>query len=60
MTDRPVLEDEIEVTPEMIEVGEDLILCKTGAVLFSAADLALQVYRAMERSRREGRSLAYH
>lgn len=43
--------EEIEVTPEMIEAGEDVILCAVGGAElgghFSASDLAEEVYRAM-------------
>lgn len=42
---------EIEITPEMIEAGEDVILCELGGAdlggFFSAPDLARKVYLAM-------------
>lgn len=45
---------EIEITPEMIDAGEDAILCAVGGAdlggAFSAADLARQVYLAMRRA----------
>jgi hypothetical protein len=44
--------DEIEITPEMIEAGADIILGELGGslpALFSAEDLAEQVFRAMRR-----------
>ena len=43
-----------EITPEMIEAGEDVILCEVGGAdlgYFSASDLAYRVFRAMERTR---------
>jgi hypothetical protein len=44
----------IEITPEMIEAGEDIILCALGGAdlgrLFSADDLAKRVYSAMHRA----------
>jgi hypothetical protein len=45
--------DEIEITPEMIDAGEDQILGEVGGVeglggYFSARELACAVYRAME------------
>jgi hypothetical protein len=43
------MEPEIEVTPEMIEAGAEVILCEFGGcdVFFSAPDLAKQVFLAM-------------
>ena len=42
---------ELEVTPEMLAAGEDVILCEVGGAelggYFSARDLAIRVYRAM-------------
>ena len=44
--------EEIEVTEEMVEAGEDVILCEVGGAdlgaLFSASDLAKRVYLAMQ------------
>jgi hypothetical protein len=44
--------DEIEVSPEMIEVGEIIILREVGGAelggTFDAADLAREVYLAMK------------
>jgi len=44
-----------EITPEMIEAGEQAILEKTGGadigVYFSAAALAVEVFRAMQAAR---------
>jgi hypothetical protein len=44
-------EEEIEVTEEMIEAGEEVILAETGGTsggaYFSASALAERVYRAM-------------
>ena len=49
-TEKP--EVEIEITPEMIEAGEDVILCEVGGAnlggLFSAPELAARVFRAMD------------
>ena len=48
-------EDKIEITPDMIEAGAEVILCEVGGAdlggLFSAADLALAVLKAMMRDR---------
>jgi len=51
--DRPATEpiDEIEITPEMIEAGESVILSEVGGAdlggWFSASDLAVRVFLAM-------------
>ena len=52
--DRPAHEtngEEIEITPAMVRAGEEAILELVGGAdlggLFSAADLAARVYRAM-------------
>jgi len=49
--DRPTLPNEIEVTPAMVEAGEEVILAQVGGAdlggAFSARDLAAEVYRAM-------------
>lgn len=53
MDDRPVPTDEIEVTPEMIEAGEQVLLCELGGGVSSnwdPADLAARVFAAMVRS----------
>ena len=46
---------EAEITPAMIDAGEEVILCETGGAdlggLFSASDLAVRVYRAMNSAR---------
>lgn len=45
-------EEEIEITPEMIEAGESVIYSKLGSGLpafLSGADLAVMVYSAMVR-----------
>jgi hypothetical protein len=54
VTDRPATqptEEEIEITPEMIAVGESIILGVVGGAdlgaLFSASDLAKEVFLAM-------------
>ena len=49
--------EEIEATPEMLEVGEVVIMEEVGGAddlgpLFLAADLARKVYLAMEKERR--------
>lgn len=48
--------DDVEITREMVEVGEDVILGELGGApiggTFSPFDLARAVYSAMERSRR--------
>jgi hypothetical protein len=53
--------DEIEITPPMIEVGEDVILGVVGGAdlggLFSASDLARRVFEAMERCRLSARDM---
>lgn len=45
--------NEIEITPAMIDAGEDAILSEVGGAdlggYFSARELACQVYRAMQR-----------
>lgn len=44
------LSDEIEVTPEMIAAGEDVLLCELGGAVSShwfPSELAKQVYQAM-------------
>jgi len=57
MADRPALpsEEEVEITPEMIEAGEAEVSAATGGYdlggYFSARDLAIAVYQAMERRR---------
>ena len=43
---------EVKITPEMIEAGENVILCEVGGSYdlgpnFSAPELAERVYRAM-------------
>lgn len=43
---------EIEVTPKMIEAGEEIILIETGGGSFSAADLASRVFLAMAEIRK--------
>ena len=47
---------EIEVTPEMAEIGSSIIFQAPGVapcgVFFSGEDLATEVYRAMEHHRR--------
>lgn len=51
---------EIEVTDEMIEAGEDVILSEVGGAdlggFFSAADLAKSVYLAMHNVRKATRA----
>ena len=56
--DRPALKianDDVELTAEMVEAGEEVILGQIGGVPiggpFSASDLARAVYSAMERAR---------
>ncbi|MFO1081898.1 MAG: hypothetical protein U1E23_14865 [Reyranellaceae bacterium] len=46
--------DEIEVTPEMIEAGEDAVLLRIGGLsdLFAVRDVAIAVYRAMSATKR--------
>lgn len=55
-------EDEIEVTSDMIEAGEEVIFSEQGVAplgfSFSPAELVEQVYRAMERPRRASRGQA--
>lgn len=45
--------EEIEITPEMIDAGEKATFYELGGAdlegVFSAADLAVKVYRAMQR-----------
>jgi hypothetical protein len=47
--------EEIEITPEMIEIGANVILCEVGGAelgeLFSAPELATRVYLAMVSAR---------
>jgi hypothetical protein len=63
MTDRPpkVPTEEIEITPEMIEAGEDIILVELGGDLPhsypSARALAEAVYRAMALADSKSRGL---
>ena len=48
--DRATLPTEIEITPQMIEAGEDVLRQNVGAAInynWDPQDLALQVYRAM-------------
>jgi len=49
--------EETEITPEMIDDGEDVILCEVGGAdlggYFSARDLAERVYRAMDSARQK-------
>lgn len=48
-TDRPAL-DEIEITPEMIEAGADVLAVRIGGLIgpgWSPDELASLVYRAM-------------
>lgn len=52
MGDRPAPEpDEIEVTPEMIEVGVS-VLCAWEPKFENEAEAACNIYRAMTRARR--------
>jgi hypothetical protein len=50
--------DEIEITPEMVEAGESVILGVVGGAdlggFFSAADLAREVFEAMWDLRHSG------
>jgi hypothetical protein len=50
-TTEPEQNGEIEITEEMIEAGEHVILCEVGGAelggYFSAGDLAKRVYLAM-------------
>jgi hypothetical protein len=53
--------DEIEITPEMIEAGEDVLLCALGGAVSShwfPDELAKQVYLAMVKHspKKSGRS----
>lgn len=53
--------DEIEITPEMIDAGESVILCEVGGAeglggFFSACALASEVYRAMHTARKSKNS----
>lgn len=49
--------NDIEVTPEMIEAGADAILSRVGGAdlgaFFSAEDLAVEVYLAMDGQHRQ-------
>jgi hypothetical protein len=55
-SNEPKTPEEIEVTPEMIEIGAEVILGEVGGAdlggLFSAPELARQVYLAMSSARR--------
>jgi len=56
MGDRPApIETEIEVTPQMIDAGEDALASTLGGavteIIWYPRDLAVEVYRAMERCR---------
>jgi hypothetical protein len=50
-SDRPAQTTKIEITPEMVEAGESVILERVGGAdlggFFSAAELAIEVYQAM-------------
>lgn len=54
------LTTEVEITPEMIEAGEDAVWSTPGAGeaagLFSASDLACRVYLAMRAADHTGHS----
>ena len=56
--DRPA--NEIEITPEMIEAGQDAVWSTPGAMeaagLFSSEDLVCRVYSAMRAADHEGRA----
>lgn len=53
--------DEIEITPEMVEAAEEVIWGKVDSTsvgpLFSASDLALEIFLAMWRRRIRARPL---
>jgi hypothetical protein len=63
VTTEPDRQEEIEITPEMIEAGEDVILGVVGqadlGALFSASDLALRVFLAMADCRRSSRAILH-
>jgi hypothetical protein len=52
--DRPVLDDEIEVTPEMVEAGYGVLEASaiTDYLLEGDKITVAQIYRAMQRERR--------
>ena len=53
----PIAVVDVEITPEMIEVGESILLGELGGAVtsfWSAPDLAVSVYRAMASLRSEG------
>ncbi len=54
-------EEEIEITPEMVEAGSEALLAELGggvSFFWNPRDLATSVYRAMERAHRSSRDQA--
>jgi hypothetical protein len=55
------MKNEIEVTQEMMEAGEEAVLQEVGGAglggYFSATDLAVKVYRAMQAARGDNNAL---